>query len=298
MLIDYFPEDTLESSSIPGCSFSSFASFPGFHAHADYTIAKHKETLDKIILVRAWDTDLQWIEVFIEGWQGLYAIQELVLGTLHRDWYEDFGSQWIPNPTLSHYLCGFNWNTHGPTGRWGSNLERIRIDHLDLSHLEVSVLSEPSYSRLKILMLQPAPRGKRNNSLPGCEAVDETICMELAKRIIVQGAVSLRVIVIASHWYWAPKDRVGSAHDRALWTWAEAKEDLIQNELMSSSLGKADIDFLEHSTVPFWHERHERDSFEWPRQQKVGGRRGHSYEPSNIMLGQWNYLTVFRLLDE
>jgi len=299
MLVDCFPEGTLQFLSIPGCSHDAHASVCGDHAHVDHAhvdhahvdhaITKHKGPLDKVRLVRAWHTDRRWIDELIDRWQGTYAVQELVLGTRNPEWYEGFVRKWrelIPEPTLSHYLCGFAWDTHGDSGRWGNEIKRIRIDHVDLSDLKVSVISEPSYSHLKILMLQAAPRGMCDNSLPGCEAIDETVCLELAKRIITRGASSLRVIVIASHWYWVSTGKAGSEHDGLLWTWADAKGDSTQEELMSSTLAEADLEFLERSTVPFWHER---DSMEWHRNLSS---KTHPHQPSVEMLNQWNYLTM------
>jgi len=291
MLVDCFPEGTLQFLSIPGCSRDSHISVCGDHAHVDHAITKHKGPLDKVRLVRAWQTDRRWIDELNDRWQGTYAIQELVLGTRNPEWYTGFVEKWrelIPEPTLSHYLCGFDWDTYTGSGRWGNEIKRIRIDHVDISDLKVFVISEPFYSHLKILMLQPGPRGICNNSLPGCEAIDETVCVELAKRIITHGASSLRVIVIATHWYWVSKDRAGSEHDGLLWTWADAKGDSTQNELMSSTLSEVDLDFLERSTVPFWHER---DLKEWHRNLS-SKTQTHPHQPSIEMLNQWNYLTI------
>ena len=294
-LVDCFPESTLQSLSIPGSSRDGHSSVCGDHAYIDHVITKHKGPLDKIRLIRAWNTDHRWIDELIDGWQGTYTIQELVLGTRSPEWYYGFKDQWrrwVPEPTLLHYLCGFesfdSGNTDAKPGRWGNEIRRIRIDHVHISDLEVSVVSKPFYSHLKILMLQPAPRGPHINSILGCEAIDETICIELAKRIITHGSSSLRVIVISNHWYWISRDVAGSELDSLLWTWADAKGDSTQTELMSSILDQADLDFLEPSTVPFWHER---DSMEWHR-NLASRARTLPYNPSTEMLNQWNYLTM------
>lgn len=295
MLLDCFPEGTLQFLSIPGYSSDRPKWVFWGYAHVKHAITKHEGPLDKVRLVRAWQTDRRWIEELNDRWHGTYAVQELVLGTRNPEWYAEFMGRWresIPEPTLSHYLCGFNRYSYPESGRWGNEIQRIRIDHLDISDLEVSVIAEPFYSHLKILMLQPGPRGVCSNSLPGCEAIDETVCVKLAKRIITHGASSLRVIVIATHWYWVSKDRVGSEHDGVLWTWADAKGDSTQNELMSSILSEVDLDFLERSTVPFWHER---DSREWHRNVSS---KTHPHEPSIEMLNQWNYLTLLPLHEE
>lgn len=288
MLVDCFPNDTLQCISLPGSSYNAHALYRGFDAHVDHAIVKHKEPLDRIRLVRAWKTDLRWIDEFVDRWSGAYEVQELVLGTRNPEWY--YLCKLSPKPTLSHYLCGFHGDTHGDIGRWGSRIERIRIDHVDISDLEVSVLSEPPYSRLNILMLQPAPRGSYDSILSGCKAIDESVCFELAKRVISQAAPSLRVVVIADHWYWAPRDSSGGA----LWTWADAMDDSSQYDLILSSLSKAELDFLHDSTVPYWHER---NLFEWHRRLGKDVQK-QRYEPSTEMFNQWNYLTGVRSHEE
>ena len=209
MLVDCFPEGTLQSLSVPGCSGDCYSSFTGGHAyvpedhtHVNHAITKNNSPLDKVRLLRVWTTERRWIDELSDRWKGIYAIQELVLGTRNPQWYKWLIEKWrelIPKPTLLHYLYGFYWLLDTTSGRWGNEIRRIRIDHIHISDLDVSVISEPFYSHLKILMLQPAPRGTRNNSLPGCEVIDETVCVELAKRIITHAASSLRVIVIANH---------------------------------------------------------------------------------------------------
>ena len=299
VLVDSFPEGTLQFLSIPGRSRDAHISVCGDHAHVEHAITKHKEPLAKIRLVRAWETDRRWIDELNDRWQGTYAVQELVLGTKNPRWYEGFVEEWrkyVPEPTLSHYLYGFERAPHLESGRWGHNIQRIRIDHIDISpNLEVSVLGEPCYSHLKILMFQPGPRRTAsNNSPPRCEAFDEAVFTKLAKRITTHGASSLRVIVIATYWYWVSQDRAGSEPYDFVWTWADAQADSTQKELISSTLSQDDLDFLERSTVPFWQER---DSREWHR-NLAHYKRTRPYEPSREMLHQWNYLTMLPVHEE
>jgi len=60
---------------------------------------------------------------------------------------------------------------------------------------------------------------------------------------------------------------------------------------MFSTLNEADLDFLEHSAVPWWQER---DSKEWHRNLSSNART-HPHQPSKEMLNQCNYLTILPL---
>ena len=237
----------------------------------DQAIATHQRSLDKVRFTRAWYTDRRCIDELVNRWQESYVIQELVLGTRNPAWYRRHAGRWRETYSyfgLEHYLCGV-YNDYNTTrevlrrGRWGTNIKRIRIDHIDLSRLwDISIISEPFYSHLKILMLQQVLRQSWHKSFRGSERVKEKVSTRLAKRIVTAGAPSLRVVVIANYWYWVARDLEGSKRDGDLWTWADARSDLTQNKLMSSTLDDLDKNFLEPSEVPFWHER---DSKEWHR---------------------------------
>jgi hypothetical protein len=295
ILVDCFPESTLQVLSMPGCSRKGPTNVAGKYTHVDHLITKYMGSLNTVRFLRAWETDFRWIEDLNDQFQGIYTVQELVLGTRNPSWYYGFVDQWrrsLPKPKLSHYLCGFELSGTTENGRWGNEIKRIRIDHISILDLDISVLSEPFYSCLKVLMLQPAPRGTCNKDLPGCKTIDEAACAELAQRIIEGGASSLRVIVITSCWFWVSRDNTGSEHGRpastGLWKWADAKGDSTQNRVMASIIDKLDLEFLECSTVPFWHER---DSMEWHR-NLASRKRTNPYSPSIEMLNQWNYLTM------
>ena len=316
-LVNCFPDGTLKSLSVPGCSRDGDPPTTGDHTYIDHSITRHMGALDKVRLLRAWRTDQRWIDELSDRWQGTYAIQELILGTRNPEWYKGPKSTWkkkSPAPTLTQYLCGFHRKpTDTRCGRWGSELRRIRIDDIHCPYLNVSVLSEPFYSHLKILMLRPAPRGayKPNENNPNrpssCEPVGETIRDKLTKPIIARGAPSLRVIVIRANWYWVSRDTAaasGSSHEHEhehehdaaanngkIWTWGDARCDPTQNEIMSSTLDEADLDFLERSSeaVPFWDER---DTMELNRNLVPLTQPPQPRQPSVEMFDRWNYLTM------
>jgi len=291
ILVNCFPAGSLQSFSIPWVSSNSSEVARSNHAYVDDAIIKFGDTLGQLRLTRAWNIDPRWMEKFNDQWQELFAVQELVLGTRDPDWYWLSIQTWrerVPNPTLSHFLHGFGRQPHNQKGRWGGTLERIRIDHIDISGLDVSAIAEPSYSRLKILMLQPDQSTMGYESPTESEEAEELACFKVAEQIVRQGATSIRVIVISTHWYWVSRNPSGQESNGQLWKWRQAKTDLAQSKTMASTLDGRDHNFLKGSAVPLWHER---DLKEWHRNESSAHR---PYTPSKEMLHQWNYVTVYR----
>ncbi|MCJ1399062.1 hypothetical protein MMC11_002264 [Xylographa trunciseda] len=119
MVVDCFSEAMVQVLSVPGCSLDSDISVRGDHAYIDHTITTHKDSLNTFRLIRAWQMDRRWIDELNDRWEETYVIQELVLGTRNPQWYRGLIRQWrklIPKPTLSHYLCGFAYDTSGESG--------------------------------------------------------------------------------------------------------------------------------------------------------------------------------------
>lgn len=253
----------------------------------NHIIRSQRSTLQRLEILRAWGTDREFVQTLNDTWNGTYSIQELVLGSRSPIFFYRVRNEWkrqFPIPTLKHYLYGYD-NIEN-NGRWGTKLQRLRIDHIEIDDLNVDDLSDPCHIKLKILMLQPCKmRHDPDRPSPSTESC-ESSRMKLASAIAAQALPTLRVIVIGPRWFWLERrDSVGGPASK-VWEWPHAQEDAVQSIEMSKHLSDLDRTFLANVTIPWYAERHH---VEW-KYSPWGASRPEW--PDEEMMNSWNVMTL------
>ena len=291
-LVDYFGEQSISTLSVPGASQSktgiNWPQVDPSHVHClNHLIRSQSSTLQRLEILRAWGTDREFVQTLNDTWNGIYSIQELVLGSRSLIFYLSVPNYWksqLPFPTLKHYLYGYDGIENN--GRWGTKLQRLRIDHIDIDDLTVDCLSDPCHTKLKILMLQPCKmRHNPNGPLLSTESC-EFSRMKLASAIAVQALPALRVIVIGASWFWLERRDSVNGPASKVWEWSYAQEDAVQSIEMSKHLSTLDRTFLANMTIPWYAERHH---YEW----KYSHFRARKPDrPDEEMINTWNVMTL------
>ena len=110
-------------------------------------------------------------------------------------------------------------------GAWGSRLVRVRIDYIPIIKLEAKCLSDPAYSNLKILMLQPLEKLTDEEKIIDREEISEPECYNLACNILGASLPGLKLVVIRSYWYWLSRECKKNEIQVRTWRWNDATMD-------------------------------------------------------------------------
>ena len=231
---DYFSTDTID----PGGSVAN--GIPSSY-------------LDQITLVDIW---VNYLQFSISSWDDLFSAEDLVLGTEgpHDSRIYDTDTKFSDYQRI---LCTDS-NAEGSSPRWNTELQRIRIDQLEITDSITQLFSNSPHPELKILMLRPwkahyseLSEGPENTfASQDVLYVAKTVeaAEEEAKHLASQLAKSLpklQVLILGGHWFWIPQ--LSSPADEptpVLWRFRDAQSDPVQRTAIMRSLTDRDWSFL------------------------------------------------------
>ena len=236
--------------------------YPNLVALINRLIQRHETTLHQVTLLNAWQDGggegSGTVRELSHDWSCSFSTQELVLGTLSPDFYRHMHPTPRPN-TLRNSFYMPRKAIDGP--RWGSSLQRLRIDQLDFDGLMIDGFVTPELAYLKVLMLHPwsvrSSSSKSTVSLPSnMNSFKEG---RIALGIISENLPRLRILVIGGYRFWVERRPAVNATDDAwvpsrsntikntmkLWHFLHAQNDAQQRVQIARSLSSRDWSFLD-----------------------------------------------------
>jgi hypothetical protein len=273
-----FPQDLPLKFSIPsgiqGC-LPALAD-PNFGKALSGIIASRQNALEQITLVGAWAGHHSLVEQLNKDWQGVYAVQELVLGTKEPDFYKAWPGRnpWRSVKALKNDLYGYHCLED--RGMWGNKLQRLRIDHTDCTDINMDEISQDDFTNVRVLMFHAQLTKNGPVELPPYQ--ESSPEWRLANEISAH-TPPLRVLVVGPHWFWLERNGAAGPPVRKIWPFQCAQGDYQQGAEIEKSLPNRDWSFLMDSRVPRYDEQPHK---EW--------RRASPAEPSCWVFSLWNYI--------
>ena len=190
-----------------------------------------------------------------------FSAQELRTTTPPADYFPDLlGS--VYRERLSYRVFGMG--LYEDRRRWGTELQRIRVEDIEWSQFGVTGFDSFDLQKLKILDLRSRflPPGKaaprytdpwwdEYRSAPNIDTkitavgdIDSTVDGRIAWDILELHFPSLRVIAVGAHRYWIEHN----GDNRSIWTFEEAWEDKVQRSTINATLSARDWRFLGESS--------------------------------------------------
>ena len=259
-------------------------------------IERHETTLHQVTLLNAWQDGGEdgsgTVRELNHDWCCSFFTQELVLGTASPDFYRYV----VRHPRLPILCNSFYMSRRTIDGpRWGSNLQRLRIDQLDFDGLVLDGFVTPELEYLKILMLHPWSVSSSSSNLKASLPSDMKSFKEgrLALDIISENLPRLRVLVIGGYRFWIERRLNGNGtngatgHSRSstfkdttkLWHLSTAQKDRQQYIQMARDLSSRDWSFLD-------------DLPAHPRKDDPRAVRANRARDGNYLFGRWPSLQM------
>ena len=190
------------------CASRSFNSFERAIDSADpdaindlNDIVMNYQDMAKVALVNAWDLHPFIADQLNEAWQGHFALTDLVLGTKERVFYKHHAI--IPGTSLEHNALSCNlygYNDPASSSRWGSSLERLRLEAVELQDLVLDCLSDASLANLRVLSISPVELVRSSFYIHTDPS--QYTAGSLASKIAKQGISSLKIVHIGGCRFW------------------------------------------------------------------------------------------------
>ena len=220
--------------------------YPDYCRLINCWIRKHMESLNEVTLLNAWQNSGLYgsgtVRELHHDWDCNFSTKELVLGTKSPDSYDPR----YPKPESNELRNSLFVPRRGIDGpRWGSNLERLRIDQLAFENLEFARFASQELSNLKILMLHPWPKWQRPSQ------------NEIATGVMSQNLPRLRVLNICGSRFWLERNNFSTQNSAMLecsavsdmppklWDFSRALKDAKQSTEIARWLSVRDWSFLD-----------------------------------------------------
>lgn len=205
-LLSWFPQARLLRLRLPAASRVEPQCFPRpidkariLNAISE-VVSTHQDTLEEVTLSNIWHAHKDLISDFNDYWIGKFAVTDLVLACREPISYqEDLWPRDRPYTTLFHEIFGYFYSPLTPRQRWGTKLQRLRVEALALALASPDCLSDVALASLRILILCPFRSSQEAHYPLDVSSFEEGLSAQEIARFAPR---SLRYLAIGPDRFW------------------------------------------------------------------------------------------------